>query len=158
MSICYWGDQFYGVDRIENSELFDESKERKLIIESISKVWDKEYVDEAIEDYELTFGSVDELDLDNGIDDLTYFLDDTKGVNAYHAYCSNQDIMFFGVNYILPWQVEKLETQEEVDRKIYDALKPILKDDVTFEIFQPYIYHININGADDYITYYKYRR
>lgn len=154
MSVCYWGDQFYGINRITNPELFDKEKERKVIIESISQTWDKEYVDQALEECALDFENVDELDSDNGVDDLTNFLEGT-GVEAYYAYCSNDDIMFFGINYSLPWQIEKIETQEEVDLKIYNALKPILKDGVTFEQVIPNINRINISGADDYITYYE---
>lgn len=157
MSVCYWGDQFYGVNRIEHSELFDCQKEEEIIKKAITEIWDEEYAQEAIENCELTFGSIDELDPDNGIKDLTEFLDNT-GVVPYHQYCSNQEIMFFGINYSLPWDIEKIETKEEVNEKIYNALKPILKDNITFENFEPHINYINISGADDYITYYEYRR
>lgn len=157
MSVSYWGDNFYGVNRFSHPEIFDKDKERKIIIESITKAWDKEYVDKAIEYYELTFDNVDELDIDNGADELTHFLDGT-GVVPYHTYSSYENIMFFGIHYSLPWEIEKIETKEEVDRKIYNALKPILKDNITFEDFEPCISYINISGADDYVTYYEYRR
>lgn len=154
MSVCYWGDKFYGINRIENSHLFDEQKERKIIIKSLLDIWDEEDVVEAMEDYELTFGYPSETETDDGINDLTAFLEGT-GVTAYNHYSSNGEILFFGIDFALPWELEKIETKEEVDLRIYNALKPILKDDVTFEQVNPLIKTIIINGVDDYVTYYE---
>lgn len=155
MSVCYWGDQFYGIDRIKCSHLFDKEKERKLIIKELIDEFDEEDLIDAIQNYDLNFGSPNELDLDNGLYDITKFLNGTN-VFTYHENACNQDIMFFGIPYQLPWEMEKIESQYEVNQRIFKAIKPILKDDVKFKDIEPLFKRYSFNGADNYVTYYEY--
>lgn len=149
MSTAFWGDLFYGVDRIKHSEIFDTLKERDRIIASLEDVWEKEEV-EAIKGYDLSYDNVDELNLEDAIWETTSFLNGT-GVAPYSC---GSDVLFFGVNFVLPWEVEEIETKEEVDSRIYKSLKPILKDEITFEAFSKLLKQFVINGADDDVKYY----
>lgn len=152
MSVCYWGDKFYGINRIKHPELFDKQKERKVILESLYSQWDEEFYLEAKEIEDISFENLDELEIENGAEEVTDFLSNT-GIHPYHDTACNESIIFFGIHHSLPWQIEKIETQEEIDRKIYNALKPILKNNIEFENIEPFINEIIINGQDDYITY-----
>lgn len=154
MSVCYWGDMFYGIDRINDSHLFDEAKEKKVILKALIDIMDEdEFIEYMQGNNEINFCSVDDIG-DNGINDLLRFLDNTKVV-AYNPYTCNQDILFFGINFILPWQVTRLTSKLDVDISIYNALKPILKDDIKFEDFRKHLHTFIISGADDYVSYYS---
>lgn len=155
MSVCYWGDIFYGVDRINDSHLFDEDKERKVILKALIDLMDEDDFIEYIQDNQDINFLCDVSDIaDNGINDLLRFLDNTN-VAAFNPYACNQDVLFFGMHFILPWQVKSLTTKLDTDINIYNALKPILKDSVTFEVFRSHLCTFVINGADDYVTYYS---
>ena len=151
MSICYWGDKFYGIDRIENADLFDTDKEREVILNSLKKT-DESLYEKFLEE-EVNFEEIDLYETDNGIDDFTDFLSDTEVV-PYAVDSCNGNLIFFGVNYSLPWEVVNLKSQEEVDQDIYNAIKPILKDGVSFLDIKPRIETYIINGQDDYVSYY----
>lgn len=154
MSVSYWGDLFYGINRIEHSELFDKDKERKIILKKIKELFVEEEAKNYEEGFYLNFESIDELDMADYISDLADFL--KFDVNIYHVYCSNDDILYFGMPVIFPWEAKEIITQKKINENIYNAIKPILKDGITFEQVEPLIKKVSFNGADDYVTYYEY--
>jgi hypothetical protein len=154
MSICYWGDKFYGIDRIENAHLFDTNKEREIILNSLKETDINLYENIIENDEEIDFEEIDLYETANGIDDYIKFLDNTEVV-CYAVDSCNGNLLFFGIDYKLPWEVTALKPQWEVDQEIYNAIKPILKDGVGFDIIKPRIQTYVINGQDDYVSYYE---
>lgn len=156
MSVSYWGDLFYGIDRINHEEFFDKEKEKRIIINVMKDLFNVNVIEEMErEEYdEVSFGNISGWDLYEFAELISSFL--PEGVEFYAPYSSNEEISLFGINFVLPWEVKEIVTQKEVDKKIYEALKPILKDNVKFIDIKPFIKRYNINGADDYITFYEY--
>lgn len=154
MSATCWGDQFYGINRIEHSELFDEVKEREIILQSLYNNWEKEYYKEAISK-DFSFGCLSELEIENNAYEAADFLNDTD-ITIYYEDAENCEILFFGIHYSLPWQIKEIETQEEIDIRIYNAIKPILKDNITFDMVEPLIKKVVFNGMDAYVTYHEF--
>ena len=155
MSVAYWGDLFYGVNRIKNSEIFDKNKEKEMILEAMEHLhFNEEDKVNYIKGFYLNFESLDELDDENLIMSSMFFLKDK--IEFYHMYCCNDDIVFFGIHAAFPWEIQAIKTQKEINIDIYNAIKPILKDNITFDQVEPLIKTININGADDYITYHEF--
>lgn len=153
MSICYWGDKFYGIDRIENADLFDTEKERKIILNSLKEV-ESDVHEALIEEEHVDFENIDLYATDNYIEDYTYSLLKDTEVLSYAISSCNGNLLFFGINFALPWETVALKSQWEVDQDIYNAIKPILKDGVSFADIKPRIETYIINGQDDYVSYY----
>lgn len=153
MGVCYWGDKFYGIDRLTNAELFDENKEREVILKSL-KDNECDIYKNYLEEERVNFESISIYDADNGIDDYINFLEDTD-VMCFAADSWDKDVLFFGIDYSLPWQMTALKSQDEVDQDIYNAIKPILKDGICLDTIKPRIQAYSINGQDDYISYYS---
>lgn len=154
MSICYWGDKFYGINRITNGHLFDEEKEKAMILTAMEHLhFTQEQKDDYADNYEFTFADIMNSDYEDLIISSMFFLKDK--VEFYNAYSSGDAIAFFGIDFALPWQIDKIESQKEVNLKIYNALKPILKTEVTFEQVEPLIQLVILNGQDDYVTYHE---
>lgn len=56
MSVCYWGDKFYGINRITNGHLFDEEKEKAMILTAMEHLhFTQEQKDDYADNYEFTF-------------------------------------------------------------------------------------------------------
>lgn len=145
-----------GIDRLK-SDLFDKEKERKIIESYIEDEWIEEAVQNVKHMNEMHFGELEPLDIDQC--ERENILNSFSTDNLIYSFAPIDDFgeeVIFGIKQIWPWESTEKVTFEEAIKRLYEYLKPVLKEDVTLDQLKAECYEHCVS-EDEYgaITYYK---